>query len=123
MAKTEQNCCVLTLPLLTEPWQDNIIQTRFRIMEQLKNALIAKELRKLKNLERTREWKRLMKSIRESSDEKEKKRLFKRRTELLREAGFSELTILPLRNPKPTPFMPRLKPCERSLSTPSPYWL
>ncbi len=93
MAKTEQNCCVLTLPLLTEPWQDNIIQTRFRIMEQLKNALIAKELRKLKNLERTREWKRLMKSIRESSDEKEKKRLFKRRTELLREAGFSEFAF------------------------------
>ena len=89
MAKTEQNCCVLTLPLLTEPWQEAIIETRFRIMEQLKNALIAKELRKLKNLERTREWKRLMKSIRESSDDKEKKRLFKRRTELLRGAGFS----------------------------------
>ena len=73
MAKTEQNCCVLTLPLLTEPWQEHIIETRFRIMEQLKNALIAKELRKLENLKRTREWKRLMKALSEAEDEKARK--------------------------------------------------
>ncbi len=94
MAKTEQNCCVLTLPLLTEPWQEHIIETRFRIMEQLKNALIAKELRKLKNLERTREWKRLMESIRDTKDEKEKNKLFKKRTALLRNAGFSEYDFM-----------------------------
>ncbi|MBQ3860569.1 MAG: transposase [Clostridia bacterium] len=90
MAKTEQNCCVLTLPLLTEPWQEHIIETRFRIMEQLKNALIAKELRKLENLKRTREWKRLMKSIRECEDDKERRELFKERTKMLKDAGFTE---------------------------------
>ena len=94
MAKTEQNCCVLTLPLLTEPWQEHIIETRFRIMEQLKNALIAKELRKLENLKRTREWKRLMKAIRDTKDEKEKNKLFKKRTALLRNSGFSEYEFM-----------------------------
>ena len=42
MAKKTNNqsgCCVLTLPLLTEPWQEHIIETRFRIMEHLKNSL------------------------------------------------------------------------------------
>ena len=96
MAKTEQNCCVLTLPLLTEPWQEHIIETRFDIVEKFKNTLIGYELRKLKQLERTRAWKRLMKSIRECSDEpvtavtKEKKALFKERSAMLKKAGFGE---------------------------------
>ena len=88
MAKTEQNCCVLTLPLLTEPWQEHIIETRFRIMEQFKNDLIRYELNKLKQLYRTRAWKCLMKSISECSDEKQKKALSKQRSKMLKEAGF-----------------------------------
>ena len=94
MAGTEQICCVLTLPLLAEPWQEDIIETRFRIMEQLKNALIAKELRKLENLRRTREWKQVMRSIRDTEDEKDRKRFFRKRTELLRGAGFSEFDFI-----------------------------
>lgn len=86
----ESVCCVLTLPLLTEPWQDRIIETRFDIVEKFKNTLIGFELRKLKQLERTRAWKRLMKSIRECSDEKQKKVLFKERNTMLKDAGFKE---------------------------------
>ena len=26
----ESGCCVLTLPLITEPWQEHIIETRFK---------------------------------------------------------------------------------------------
>lgn len=92
MAKSNEEsvCCVLTLPLLTEPWQDRIIETRFDIVEKFKNTLIGFELRKLKQLERTRAWKRLMKSIRECSDEKQKKVLFKERNTMLKNAGFTE---------------------------------
>lgn len=89
-AKGENVCCVLTLPLLTEPWQDKVIETRFDIMEKFKNTLIRHELNKLKQLERTRAWKRLMKSIRECEDEKQKKTLFKERQKMLNQAGFSE---------------------------------
>lgn len=92
MAKPKQEsvCSVLTLPLLTEPWQDRIIETRFDIVEKFKNTLIGYELRKLKQLERTRAWKRLMKSIRECSDEKQKKVLLKERSTMLKKAGFGE---------------------------------
>lgn len=89
-AKQESVCCVLTLPLITEPWQDRVIELRFSIVERFKNALIALELRRLKNLERTRAYKRLMKAISETKDEKQKKALFKERNKMLQQAGFSE---------------------------------
>ena len=57
------NRCVLTLPLLTEPWQEHIIEKRFKIIEHLKNQLISIELRKLKNLQRTKAYKNLIKQI------------------------------------------------------------
>ena len=38
-------------------------------------------------------------------------------------AGLSVLTMLPRRSARPTPFMPRVNPCDWSLSTPRPYWL
>ena len=90
MPKTEQNCCVLTLPLLTEPWQDHLINTRFSIIEKLKNMLIAHELRKLKNLERTREWKRLRNSLKECKDEKQIAALLKERRKMLKTANITE---------------------------------
>lgn len=57
------NRCVLTLPLLTEPWQEHIIEKRFKIIEHLKNQLISIELRKLKKLQRTKAYKNLIKQI------------------------------------------------------------
>ena len=81
--------CVLTLPLLTEPFQDVIIEKRFKIMEHLQNSLIAYELRKLKNLERTRAYRELCERIRNASD-KERKTLSRQRSKMLKEAGFSE---------------------------------
>ncbi len=90
MPKTEQNCCVLTLPLLTEPWQDHLINTRFSIIEKLKNMLLAHELRKLKNLERTREWKHLKNSLMECKDEKQKAALLNERRKMLKTANITE---------------------------------
>ena len=46
----DKECCVLTLPLQTEIWQEHIIEKRFAIMEHLKNQLIAKESRKNKRI-------------------------------------------------------------------------
>ena len=50
MSEKKLGNTVLTLPLYPEKWQIDIIEKRFRIMELLKNALIAKELRRLRNL-------------------------------------------------------------------------
>ena len=89
MSRTDGVRCILTLALITEPWQEHIIETRFGIMEHLKNALIAMELRKLKNLRRTKAFRELEKQIAETPKDA-RKALNKQRTAMLREAGFSE---------------------------------
>ena len=65
-----KNRCVLTLPLLTEPYQEHIIEKRFKILEHLQNSLIAMELRKLKNIQRTRAYRELEQSILQLPKEK-----------------------------------------------------
>ena len=85
----DKECCVLTLPLQTEIWQEHIIEKRFAIMEHLKNQLIAKELRRLKNLERTKEYRNLIDEINNTPKEKIKA-LFSKRRKLLKDSGFSE---------------------------------
>lgn len=89
MAKAEKNCCVLTLRLNPEQWQIDIIEKRFKIMEHLKNSLIALELRRLKNVQRTRAYKDLMIQI-ENATGTERKSLYTERSKLLKNAGFSE---------------------------------
>ena len=85
----EGNKCVLTLPLITEKYQEDILEKRFKIMEHLVNSLIAMELRKLKNFQRRKDYKDLEQRIREAS-EKEKKSLYRQRSKMIKEAGFSE---------------------------------
>lgn len=76
--KSDKACCVLTLPLLTEPWQEHIIEKRFRIMEHLKNSLIALELRKLKNMQRTKQYRQLEAEI-SNAPKENRKTLYKKK--------------------------------------------
>lgn len=85
----EKNRCVLTLPLITEKYQEDILEKRFKIMEHLINSLIAMELRKLKNLERRKDYKKLQQDVKAAS-ETEKKRFAKQRSKMIKEAGFTE---------------------------------
>ena len=91
--KEDSNRCVLTLPLLTEPWQEHIIEKRFKIIEHLKNQLISIELKKLKNLQRTKAYKNLIKQI-ESVPKSERTALYKERNKMLKDAGFSQYTFM-----------------------------
>ena len=92
MKETKERC-VLTLPMYTEPWQEHILEKRFRIIEHLKNSLIRFELRKLGQLKRTAPYRELMAKL-DTATEKEKKVLFRERSKLLRDAGFSEYAFL-----------------------------
>lgn len=97
--------CVLTLPLLTEPWQEHKIEKRFKIIEHMKNQLISKELKKLKNLERTKKYKELKKRI-EFATESERKALYEQRKKLLIQAGFSQYAFIDdMANKKKNNFM------------------
>lgn len=91
--KEMKDRCVLTLPLYTEPWQEHILEKRFRIIEHLKNSLIKFELGKLGRLKRTTQYRELMAKM-ETASEKEKKALFRERTKMLKDAGFSEYAFL-----------------------------
>ena len=77
MAETKERC-VLTLPLLTEPWQEKILEKRFKIIEHLENSLINTELKKLHTLERTREYIDLSKQI-QAIEKENRKPLYKER--------------------------------------------
>lgn len=87
-----KTCCILQLRLYPEPWQVQIIETRFKILEHLKNSLIALELRKLKNLERTRAYRENEEKIK-LADDKAKNKLYAKRRKLLKDAGFSEFAF------------------------------
>lgn len=91
--KEDSNRCVLTLPLLTELWQEHIIEKRFKIIEHLKNQLISIELRKLKKLQRTKAYKNLIKQI-ESVPKSERTALYKERNKMLKDAGFSQYAFM-----------------------------
>lgn len=86
---TDTGRCVLTLPLLTEPWQEHIMEKRFSIVEHLKNQLIAMELRKLKNLQRTKAYRQLADKI-EATPKDKRASLYRERKKMLQDAGFSE---------------------------------
>lgn len=93
MPKEEkESCCVLQLRLYPEPWQVQIIETRFKVLEHLKNSLIALELRKLRNLERTRAYREIQEQIK-LADDKSKIKLYAKRRKLLKDAGFSEFVF------------------------------
>ena len=94
--------CVLTLPLITEPWQDDIIEKRFLIMEHLKNSLIAMELRKLDNLRRTKAFRNLEAKIDGATGE-EKSALYRERKKMLQDAGFTEYDFINDMQSKQTP--------------------
>lgn len=89
----DNNRCVLTLSLLTEPYQEHIIEKRFRIMEHLANSLIAKELRKLKALERRKDYRLLLEEIKGTPKEK-RKTLNNKRSKMIKDAGFDKYTFI-----------------------------
>ena len=81
--------CVLTLPLLTEPWQEHILEKRFKIVEHLQNSLISYQLRRLKKLEHSMAYRELAQKIEETPREN-RKSLYQQRNKMLKEAGFDQ---------------------------------
>ena len=83
----------MTLRLNPEAWQVDLIEKRFKIVEHLKNSLIALELRRLKNVKRTRAYKDLITKI-ENANGTERKNYIQKEVSFLRDAGFSEFGFI-----------------------------
>lgn len=100
-ATTSKEVFVLTLPMRCQPWQIDKMDRMFQCYNNIKNALIAKKLNALKQVERTREWRELRnkialsyKAIEDAKTEdamlaalEAQKPLFSRRKEILAASG------------------------------------
>ena len=91
--------CVLTLPLVTEKWQEDIINKRMEISRSVYNAMLGYENKKLRALKRDEEYINATNTLYECAKDGKKgspeyKAAGKRRSELLKEYGFSEFDFV-----------------------------
>lgn len=91
--------CVLTLPIKTEKWQEDVINKRLEIQCQIYNAMLGYELKKFNELKRNPEYKEATNTLYECASNGRKdcgeyKVAGKRRTELLRDYGFTEFSFV-----------------------------
>lgn len=87
---------IIELPLVTEPWQKDILDTKMECSRHIYNDMLSMELKKYKEMIKTREWRTLSDTIKEeiqASHGKKSERLksaYARKNEIMRDNGFSE---------------------------------
>ncbi len=91
---TTDTCC-LTLPLKLEKWQEDRLSKRFEIARQIYNTLVHAELKKLRQVEQSAEYRQIQVQLREmyqnnTTKTKEFRDIANRRRKLLDAAGFRE---------------------------------
>lgn len=91
---TTDTCC-LTLPLKLEKWQEDRLAKRFEIARQIYNTLVRAEFKKLNELERTPEYKKVLEQIhsldwKDSGNRQRLNDLYRERNQILKNAKFTE---------------------------------
>lgn len=95
MGKCSTDTCCLTLPLQLEKWQEDRLAKRFEIARQLYNTLLRAELKKLRKVQQSPEYRKLQADIqaldwKKGSDKPALRVLYRARDKLLNTEGFSE---------------------------------
>lgn len=95
MKKCSTDTCCLTLPLKTEKWQEDRLAKRFEIARQIYNTLVRAELKQLRTVEQSSEYRALQEEIStldwSRAEHKPKLReLYRKRNKLLENSGLSE---------------------------------
>lgn len=85
----EAGTCCLTLPLKLEKWQEDRLAKRLEIARQIYNTLLRAELKQLRLLQQSADYRDIMQQL-ETADEKAKKALWKKQNTLLTQKGFSK---------------------------------
>lgn len=93
--KSSTDTCCLTLPLKLEKWQEDRLSKRFEIARQIYNTMVRSELKKLRKVKQSAEYREIQESIRpldwkKANDKPKLKKLYKERDDLLKSNGFSE---------------------------------
>lgn len=87
---------VIELPLAAEPWQKDNLDKKMECSRKIYNSMLSMELKRYREMIKTREWKDLNHTIKEelqSSPPKKTQKLkdaYARKNEIMRENGFSE---------------------------------
>lgn len=93
MAKATTDTCCLTLPLKLEKWQEDRLTKRMEIARQIYNTLLNYELKKLRKLETSKEYKAIQEKLKEVMDKTERNKLYKELERIRRTAGFSDYSF------------------------------
>ena len=83
--------CV-TFPLITEKYQENILNKRFEIGRQLYNAVLSKAYKRYKSMIETKKYRQLKEQI-NNANEKEKKLLYKQLNEMYKQYRLNEYSL------------------------------
>lgn len=98
MKKSSTDTCCLTLPLKLEKWQEDRLAKRFEIARQIYNTMVHAELKKLRAIEKSQQYRKVQEQIRgldwkKSDDKPQLKLLYKERDKILKEGGFTEYSF------------------------------
>ena len=83
--------CV-TFPLITEKYQETILNKRFEISRQLYNAVLSKAYKRYKSMIETKKYRQLKNQI-NNANEKEKKLLYKQLNEMYKQYRLNEYSL------------------------------
>lgn len=83
--------CV-TFPLITEKYQEDILNKRFEIGRQLYNAVLSKAYKRYKSMIETKKYRQLKEQI-NNANEKEKKLLYKQLNEMYKQYRLNEYSL------------------------------
>ena len=83
--------CV-TFPLITEKYQETILNKRFKISRQLYNAVLSKAYKRYKSMIETKKYRQLKEQI-NNANEKEKKLLYKQLNEMYKQYRLNEYSL------------------------------
>ena len=91
--------CCLTLPLRIEKWQADRLTKRFEIAKQIYNTLVHYELKKLRQLERSSEYRNVQSQLstlyqENKTESTEYRNASQIRGKLIKDAGFSEYAFI-----------------------------
>lgn len=88
MTKQGKTCFVLQFRLKTEKWQENVIDSRLEAGRKIYNSLVAKSIKRLKEMKKTKHYRSLLDNL--NQDKKHDKPIWDEINLLRKEAGLSE---------------------------------
>lgn len=95
MKRSSTDTCCLTLPIRLEKWQEDRLAKRFEIARQIYNTMVHAELKKLRQVKQSPQYRSNQKAMqaldwKNEADKPKLRVLYKERDKLLKDCGFTE---------------------------------